>query len=354
MKTDVADVKLDEGALSTCLICSTMNSTPPDFSTVIHAEESPLSRSIKFWLLLFGESVSIPTYVFVIYQFVTRRALYGALYNHVVIINLFVNLLLALIDFVCHLIFLRLGELAPSTRGLCLLWQYLDYGFWYCDLSLKFWTSIERHILIFVPAGLNTRRRRFCFHYLPLAFFSLYCPVVYFYLVFIYPTVEQLDFSVLLCGGPSFYFTVPPWFVWYESVVHYVTPIILTIVITAALPLRVFLQKSHLRLSTSWRQYRKMTVQLLRMITIYVFALPYIVVTIVRWSGYSDFGTSVQIPYFYYLAYVPNILFPFTTLGSIPNLKPKVRHCFRLDRNRTANMAIALTARQVRTQTIVR
>ena len=330
-----------------------MNSTGPDYGAELHAEESPLSKSIKFWLLLIGECLSVPTYAFAIYQFVTRRAIYGALYNHVVIVNLFVAFAVLLIDIVCHLIFLRLGELIPSTRGMCLVWQLMDYGVWYADLSLKFWASIERHILIFHSTILTLKSRRLFLHYLPLGLFTLYCPLIYFYLIFFYPSEEQLDFSVLFCGGPFFYFTIPPWFVWYENVVHYVMPIILTILITAALPLRVFLQKSRLRVNTHWRQYRKMTVQLLRMIIIYIFDLPYIVVTIVRWSGYSDFGTSVQAPYFYYCTYIPFILFPFTTLGSIPNLKQKVQHWFLLDRNRIADMTIALSARPRRTRIIV-
>ena len=302
-----------------------MDSTTPDFSTVFQAAESSLSKSIKFWLLLVGECLSIPAYVFVIQQFVTRRALYGALYNHVVIVNLLLNFGVLLIDILCHLIFLRVGKLVPSTRGMCLLWQYMDYGFWYGDLSLKLWTSIERHMLIFHANVLNTKARRLLLHYAPLAFFTLYCPLVYAYLIFIYPTEDQSDFTLTFCGGPFFYLTIPEWFFWYESTVHYIMPIFLAILITAALPLRVFLQKTRLRLNTRWRQYRKMTVQLLSMIALYVFDLPFIVVTIVRWLGYMDFGTSVQAPYFYYLVYVPIILFPYAVIGTVPNLKQQFR-----------------------------
>ena len=49
---------------------------------------------------------------------------------------------------------------------------------------------------------------------------------------------------------------------------------------------------------TSWSQYRNMTVQLLSMAIIYIFDLPYVIVTIVRWSGSPKFGSDLQEPYF--------------------------------------------------------
>lgn len=63
-----------------------------------------------------------------------------------------------------------------------------------------------------------------------------------------------------------------------------------------------------------------MTVQLVFVSLIYLFDLPYIIVTIVRWSGFPDFGTDVQGPYFYYVNYIPIILYPFAILGSYPKV----------------------------------
>ena len=110
-------------------------------------------------------------------------------------------------------------------------------------------------------------------------------------------------------GGPYYYNGIPGWLLWYESLAHYVLPIFVMILFALALPCRVFLQKSRLRRNTGWRQYRRMTIQLLCISMIYVFDLPYVIVTIVRWSGYPDFGTSVQGPYFYYCNYIPTMLF---------------------------------------------
>jgi len=67
-----------------------------------------------------------------------------------------------------------------------------------------------------------------------------------------------------------------------------------------------------------------MTIQLGFVSLIYLFDLPYIIVTIVRWSGLPNFGTNVQGPYFYYVNYIPIILFPFAILGTYPKLFQKL------------------------------
>lgn len=98
-----------------------MNSTGIDNGNGVFTVESDLSKTIKFWLLLVGQCFSIPCYIFAIQQFLTRRALYEALHHHAVIVPLNVT---------SHLIFIRLGRIVPATASLCLMWQYLDYGFW--------------------------------------------------------------------------------------------------------------------------------------------------------------------------------------------------------------------------------
>ena len=316
-----------------------MNSSGIENGNGVFTVESDLSKAIKFWLVLLGQCLSIPCYIFAIQQFLMRRTLYEALHHHVVIVSLLMNFTIISLNVTCHLIFIRLGRIVPATTSLCLIWQFLDYGFWFGDLFLKLWAAIERHILIFHSTLLKNRHRRCLFHYLPLAVFTLYCPLVYVYLIFFYPAVYEYDFSVLLCGSPYYYTGIPAWLIWYESLVHYVVPILLMILFALALPWRVFLQKSRLRLNTGWRQYRRMTIQLLSIAMIYVFDLPYVIVTIVRWSGYPEFGASVQGPYFYYCNYIPTMLFPLATIGSVPSLRQKVSSGFLCNRKRRKNLA---------------
>ena len=305
-----------------------MNSTEFENGNGVYTSESSTSKTVKFYLLLLGESIALPSYIFVLYHLLTHRTLYRAIHNHVTIVNLFVNVAIILIDFTCHLIYLHRGVLVPSLPVLCLAWQYMDYGFWFGDLSLKLWTAIERHILIFHSNLLRSARQRLLFHYIPLMVFAAYSPIVYIGLVFFYPTEFTYDFHVVLCGGPYYFNAIPAWLIWYESLAHYIIPITLMLGFAGALPIRVLLQKNRLHVNTSWRHYRKMTIELIFIKMIYIFDLPYIIVTIVRWSGFSQFGIDFQGPYFFYCNYIPIVLFPFATIGSLPNLTHKIKRLF--------------------------
>jgi hypothetical protein len=298
---------------------SSNSSAIPDGNGVL-AFDPPLSKTIKFWLILFGETIGMPFYLFLIYYFLANKSIRQALYNHVIIASLFIDFIILSVDLSCQLGYLRLGYLVPSTPGICLVWQLVDYGFGYADLFSKSWAAIERHIFIFHSSMMNTLVKRIFIHYLPLAFVTFYTPILYIYLIFFYPTEYTYDYTVLMCGGPYYYNGIPTWLIWYESLFHYFIPIFVLIFFSNALFLRVILQKRRLRRAQGWHQYRKMTIQLLFVSIIYLFDLPYIIVTIVRWSGYPDFGTNVQGPYFYYVSYIPVVLFPFIILGSYPKL----------------------------------
>lgn len=270
-----------------------MNSTEIDNSNGVFFAESSYSKTLKFGLILAGQILSIPSYLFIIYYVISRRLLRNTLHNHVIFVSLLMN-------FSLHLPCIRHGVISPSTVATCLLWQYLDDGFWFGDFSLKLWAAIERHILIVHSHLVNNRSKKILFHFAPMAIFTLYWPIFYIYLIFFYPTPDVYDFTVLLCGGPYYCNGIPSWLIWYESLMHCVIPIFLMVLVVAALLVRIYLYKARLCVNNGWRQCRKMTIQLVSIALTYVFTFPYIIVTIVRWSGYPDFGTNVQGPYFYY------------------------------------------------------
>lgn len=305
------------------------NTTPFD-SNGVYATDPALSKAIKFWLIALCQTVSIPCYLFIIYQYISRRDLRNALQNHALIAKLCINFVILTIDLSMHLSFLRLNYVFPSTEGACLLWQLIDYGFWFGDVFLTSWISIERYILIFCTNLVNTPLKRLFIHYIPCIFFTLYCPTVYIYLIFFYPVEHVYDYSYLLCGGPYYYNGIPPWLIWYESLVHYVIPIFVTVLLSGAMIVRIFVQKYRLRQTGRWQKYRKMLLQFICISGIYLFDLPYVIVTIVRWSGLPDFGSDVQGPYFYYVNYIPTILLCFTLLFTIPHAKETLSaflHC---------------------------
>lgn len=301
------------------------NSSDIEDNNGVHEYDPPLAKAIKFWFILFGVIFSLPCYLFLIYYFLTHKTMRQTLYNHVIICSLFVDLMIISIDLPCHLGFLRLGYIVPSSPVICLMWQLVDYGFWYGDLFLKSWLSIQRHIFIFHSTLLNTVWKRILIHYLPLVFVTFYTPLVYTYLIFFYPVNHTYNYTLLVCGGPYYYNGIPAWMIWYESVFHYVIPIFVMIISSNSLFLRVILQKRRLSTTIEWRRYRKLTIQLIFVSIIYIFDLPYIIITIVRWSGLPNFSNDLQGPYFYYINYIPIMLFPFAILGTYPQLLSK---CF--------------------------
>ncbi|CAF0761245.1 unnamed protein product [Adineta ricciae] len=295
----------------------------------VYAYDPPLSKLIKFWLLIIGVTTATPCYLFLIYYFLTKKSVREALYNHVIIASLFVDFIILTVDLSCHMGYLRLGYLVPSSPALCLIWQLIDYGFWYGDLFLKSWAAVERHILIFHTNLISTPWKRVFVHYLPLVFVTFYTPLTYVYLIFFYPAEHTYIYDILMCSGPYYYLNIPTWLIWYESIFHYVVPIFVLTIFSNALFFRILLQKSRLRVAQGWRQYRKMTIQLIFVTITYLFDLPYIIVTIVRWSGFPNFGTDLQGPYFYYVNYIPIVLFPFALLCSNPKI---LRSSFSLRR----------------------
>ena len=115
--------------------------------------------------------------------------------------------------------------------------------------------------------------KRLLFHYFPLIFVTFYAPLVYVYLIFFYPTDHTYVYTILMCSGPYYYYDISAWLIWYESLFHYVIPICLMIIFSNTLFLRVVLQKRRLRLAQGWRQYRKMTMQLVFRIPLSIFLI---------------------------------------------------------------------------------
>lgn len=287
-----------------------------------------VSRSwqhVEFGLFLFGQLMSIPCYLFVIYHLAVKKDARKLLHNHAIVVMLIFNFIHLTIYVSILMNFLMYGYMSFMTPALCLVEQYVDYGIWFGAIFLMVWISIERHILIFHSTLITTTRGRFLFHYLPLTAFTLYAPVLYFYFIFIYPCKPTYDATSDLCGGLCYRRTVPAWYIWYESFVNYTIPILLIAVLGIFLILRVISQKHRSRQAFRWRRYRKMVFQLLLMLSVYLICdLPYIVIIIVRWSGIPTFGSNVLTPYISHLTYVPAIILPYAILLTLPELKQKL------------------------------
>ncbi len=307
-------------------------------SVNISVEDTRVTRTwikIEFSLFLIGELLAIPCYLFIMYHFLAHKNTRRALHNHVIILLLFFNFFDLTIDLTMTMNYSLLGYVAPFSPIICLIWQFGDYGIWYGSISLMFWTCVERHILVFHSNLIRTKRGRFFVHYIPLSFFSLYTPILYFYLIFLYPCDRIFVDTSVRCGSICYFNVAPTWFIYYDSFANYTIPILLIAVFSSVLVLRFLKQKYRLKQTIKWRQYRKMIIQLALVSGSYlVFDLPYIIIVIVQSSGYPNFGSDILTPYISRLTYVPPIVFPYATLLSLSRIKYKFRALLIWRRNR--------------------
>lgn len=281
---------------------------------------------IEFSLFLIGELLSIPCYLFVMYHFLIHRRTRQALYNHVIILLLGYNFIDLTIDLSMTMSYSLLGYVSPFSPIICLTWQFVDYGIWYGSISLMFWASVERHVLVFHSNLIRTARGRLFVHYIPLSFFALYTPILYFYLIFIYPCNRIFNKMSVRCGTICYLNVASFWFIYYDSLANYIIPILLIAVFSGVLILRFLRQKQRLQQAVRWRECRKMIIQLsLVSISYLIFDLPYIIIVIVQSSGYPNFGNDILTPYISRLVYVPAIVLPYATLLSLSKLREKLR-----------------------------
>ncbi|CAF1115752.1 unnamed protein product [Adineta steineri] len=260
----------------------------------------------EFSLILFGVIISIPCYLFVFYHLLTERNRRKSVHNHAMIILLFYNFLIVTVDLTMTLDFNRLGYVQLFTPAICNIWQFIDHGIWYGAVSVMFWTSFERHILIFHPNLVATTRKRLFVHYIPLAFFSLYTPILFFYLIFLHSCGQTYVSTKIRCGSICLYIDAPNWLQQYDSYIDYVLP-----TKTTNATSRDMASLSKNDSSTCIGIYN-------------ICDLPAIIVFIIQSSGYPTFASNIWSPFLTRLTLIPSIIVPFAVLLALPELKRKL------------------------------
>jgi len=249
----------------------------------------------------------------------------NALHNHTTLIVLFFNFIILTIDLPLLMNYYNRKAYVPFNPAICLVNQFVDYGIWYGTIMTMLWLSIERHILIFHSNLVRTARGRWLFHYIPLVLFTLYAPVFYFYLIFIYPCEHQYSATAYVCGGPWYACTFSPSLMWFRAIFHGIVPIMLIIGFTGGLLLRVIIQKRNLQRANGWRKNRKMILQFIAISFIYIiFDGPVTIINTMKRLGITYSNTNF-VPFLSLMEYVPSILMSYAIVITLPKLKQKLR-----------------------------
>jgi hypothetical protein len=184
------------------------------------------------------------------------------------------------------------------------------------------WASIERHILIFHRSILNTQRKRFIIHYLPLIILPLYLLLFYIIITFAYPCRNVFAYTEIVCGGLC-YSDISPWLDTTDRLIHDVIPAFLIFISSICLIGRIIWQKNYrMRLPMQWHRHRKMAIQIIPISILYLCSvIPYgLIICINTFGSWSPIGMDIQQLYFSYLFYLLAELLPFAYLAAMPKL----------------------------------
>ena len=287
------------------------------------------SYSVRFWLLLIPNILSIVCSIFLLYHLLFNRNLRHALNNHVIIILLILGLFFELTDVSWTIHYYHFGYTLIQTPAFALLWTFIDYAVFNCQTMLFAWATIERHILIFHDRWVATRMKRLLVHYLPIIFILTYYSMYYSVLFFVPFCINTFDYSRIY-GMSSVHCVyrnpvVPKFAIFSQGIL----PTLIILIFSYGLLSRVLWQRTRLRQSINWRKQRKMIIQLLSISIIYlVLYAPYILLYLAYNLGLSrSIGTQFA-TYFPFFAYYIPFLLPFVCCFSLPQLRIKIKNLF--------------------------
>ena len=118
---------------------------------------------------------------------------------------------------------------------------------------------------------------------------------------------------------------------------RYYLPTFTIVISSVVLLLRVIWQKYHAQRQMNWRQYRKMTIQVLMISCLYlIFPFPYLFITLLHLCGVPYYIGAAFLSRAQFFTYYTLFLFPIVSLGSLPELREKVKKTLHLRRQRRA------------------
>jgi hypothetical protein len=254
------------------------------------------------------------------------------LYNHIIILLLFINLIVQLTEIPWFISYYRFGSVWLATPIFCLVWVFIDESLSVTTTIFFAWATIERHILIFHDQWVSTRIKRLFIHYSPIGFLSLYC-ICYSFVVIIFPPCENIfDYTLPVCGYPLCYYETPVLNAW-DVVVNNLMPTVVIILSSVTFLGRILYQKKRVRQPIRWRRHRKMAIQLSSITVLYLtLYIPEMLMEFVHLCGVSEDIGAEFVLYAQFFSYYVNLLFPFVCAGTLPNLKDKIKNilpCWR-------------------------
>ncbi len=284
-----------------------------------------ISKIVWSWLYIVPLIPSVIVAIFALYHLLIDRVLRRALNNHVFITLLSDVLIVCLTDIVWYIYYFRNGTVLISTPAFCIAWIMVDSALYVSVSILTAWASIERHILIFYPNWFGSRKKCFFFHYIPLAVCLLYPATFYIVNLIIIPCDVPFNYHYTDCGRYSCISNIS-WLALWDSIGHYIMPVFTTVIFSVVLFVRVLYSRYRTRRRIDWRNYRKLTLQLLP-ISVLCIALQF--PPMIMYAAYSaGLSWSTGSNYYYdasNFTYWVILFTPYACVVSLPDLRTKCR-----------------------------
>ncbi|CAF1659211.1 unnamed protein product [Adineta ricciae] len=307
----------------------------------------------RAWILIAPLIPSILVSIFLIYSYITTRALRKALNNHVIMLLLFCGLIESVTDISFQAHYYRTRTALALTPGFCYTWIFTGVAAYDSTFILMAWASIERHILVFYPRLFGTNRKRILFHYLPLAVCVLWPIIFATTTIFILPCDVVIGYNRRYCGL-YYCVTLRKWSTWVDSMANYILPAFVAVFFSMWLFIRVLWHRYRSRGRIDWRNYKKMAGQLLPISILYTcMQLP----PMILYAAYSG-GLPYTVGNDYYsdslfFTYWVVLFTPFASVISLPDLKGRVRKIIFFWRPRNAVQQAMTISRRAGDQTAV-
>jgi hypothetical protein len=187
------------------------------------------------------------------------------------------------------------------------------------------WGSVERYLLIIHHQMFLNKNKRVIFHYLPLSILCLYILVFYIIAIIFPPCRNTYDYTLPDCDDFPCYLNNRLLGIW-DSVINNVIPTTVVSISSIKLFMRIYNQKRRLHQPLQWRKQRKMTIQLLcGCVLCLIPNIPLNTLVFAHLCGLPEsIGSEAQL-YFDFLSYFVILLYPFVCLGSLSELRQKIK-----------------------------
>ncbi|UJR29258.1 hypothetical protein I4U23_010472 [Adineta vaga] len=286
----------------------------------------------KFSILLVLQIPAFILSLFIFYFFIKNPTIRQAPHNRALLILLIVNFMQLTITLPLNLRFYSHGYVEPATHMYCTWWTFIEFTFYVTSEYLMATISIQRHMLVFNGHVMNIRWIRITLHHIPLLFCLVYPMIFYLFAIIFYPCDgTQWDYTSNLCGFADCYLISNKVFGTLDWSINNGLPMVVNALANILLVVRVIQQKRRQNRPVTWKQQRRMTIQLFYISSLYLAAWsPCLIVGVVQILGYPTFLAEIQTAYFLDMIYIVCLFLPWVCIGLLPELLKWIKtllHC---------------------------